>query len=60
MPKGNRSIISLECTVCKERNYTTTKNRRKSQDKLELSQVLPPVPEAHGPQGRQGLDGSVF
>jgi large subunit ribosomal protein L33 len=37
MPKGNRSIISLECSVCKERNYTTTKNRKKSQDKLELS-----------------------
>ena len=40
MPKGNRSLISLECTVCKERNYTTTKNRRKQQDKLELSEVL--------------------
>ncbi|MCE9672419.1 50S ribosomal protein L33 [Myxococcus stipitatus] len=37
MGKGNRSIISLECTVCKERNYTTTKNKKKSQDKLELS-----------------------
>ena len=37
MPKGNRSIISLECPVCKRRNYSTTKNRRKSQDKLELS-----------------------
>lgn len=41
MPKGNRSIISLECTVCKERNYTTTKNKRKSQDKLELSKFCP-------------------
>ena len=37
MPKGNRSLISLECTVCSERNYITTKNRRKQQDKLELS-----------------------
>ncbi|AKJ04931.1 MULTISPECIES: 50S ribosomal protein L33 [Archangium] len=41
MPKGNRSIISLECTVCKERNYYTTKNKRKSQDKLELSKYCP-------------------
>jgi large subunit ribosomal protein L33 len=41
MPKGNRSIISLECTTCKERNYTTTKNKRKSQDKLELSKFCP-------------------
>ncbi len=37
----NRSIISLECTVCKERNYSTTKNKRKSQDKLELSKFCP-------------------
>ena len=41
MPKGNRTIISLECTQCKERNYTTTKNRRKQQDKLELSKFCP-------------------
>ena len=36
MPKGNRSlIISLECSICKERNYSTTKNKRTSQqDKL--------------------------
>ena len=41
MPRGNRSIISLECTQCKERNYYTTKNKRKSQDKLELSKFCP-------------------
>jgi large subunit ribosomal protein L33 len=41
MPKGNRSIISLECSVCKERNYSTTKNKRKQQDKLELSKFCP-------------------
>ncbi|MCI0670355.1 MAG: 50S ribosomal protein L33 [Myxococcaceae bacterium] len=41
MPKGNRTIISLECTVCHERNYTTTKNKRKSQEKLELSKFCP-------------------
>ncbi|MBO8142600.1 MAG: 50S ribosomal protein L33 [Firmicutes bacterium] len=28
--------ISLECTVCKERNYRTTKNRRNDPDRLEL------------------------
>jgi large subunit ribosomal protein L33 len=33
----NRSIITLECTKCKERNYTTTKNKKKTQDKLALS-----------------------
>jgi large subunit ribosomal protein L33 len=41
MPKGNRSLISLECTVCRDRNYTTTKNRKKQQDKLELSKFCP-------------------
>ncbi len=33
----NRSIISLECGVCKERNYSTTKNKRTMADKLVLS-----------------------
>jgi large subunit ribosomal protein L33 len=41
MPRGNRTIISLECGQCKNRNYTTTKNKRKSQDKLELSKFCP-------------------
>jgi len=30
----NRTIITLECNVCKERNYTTTKNKRTMTDKL--------------------------
>ena len=33
----NRVIVSLECTVCKERNYSTTKNKRTTTDKLEFS-----------------------
>ncbi|MFA6349979.1 MAG: 50S ribosomal protein L33 [Candidatus Omnitrophota bacterium] len=31
-----REIITLECTECKNRPYTTTKNKKKHQDKLEL------------------------
>ncbi|MBI4467557.1 MAG: 50S ribosomal protein L33 [Acidobacteria bacterium] len=31
-----REIITLECTDCKGRNYTTTKNRRKHSERLEL------------------------
>lgn len=34
---GNRSIVTLECTTCKERNYTTTKNKKKHQDRMETS-----------------------
>jgi large subunit ribosomal protein L33 len=32
-----RVIITLECTTCKERNYSTTKNKRANAEKLELS-----------------------
>ncbi len=31
-----REIISLQCTECKRKNYTTTKNRRTMTGKLEL------------------------
>ena len=31
--KGPRENITLECTECKRRNYTTTKNKT---DRLEL------------------------
>ncbi|MFH1338796.1 MAG: 50S ribosomal protein L33 [Candidatus Omnitrophota bacterium] len=30
-----REIITLECTECKNRNYTTTKNKKKQSGKLE-------------------------
>jgi len=31
-----REIISLQCTECKRKNYTTTKNKRTMTGKLEL------------------------
>jgi large subunit ribosomal protein L33 len=31
-----RDIITMACGDCKERNYATTKNKRKTTDKLEL------------------------
>ena len=31
-----REIITLQCGDCKNRNYTTTKNKKKQQDRLEL------------------------
>jgi large subunit ribosomal protein L33 len=34
--KGGSSIITLQCSDCKERNYTTVKNRRNDPDRLEL------------------------
>jgi large subunit ribosomal protein L33 len=32
-----REIITLACGECKRRNYSTTKNRRKSTERLEFS-----------------------
>ena len=31
-----RDIITLACADCKNRNYTTTKNKKTTPDKLEL------------------------
>ncbi|MBI5167202.1 MAG: 50S ribosomal protein L33 [candidate division NC10 bacterium] len=31
-----REIITLACTECKHRNYSTTKNKRNTPDRLEL------------------------
>jgi large subunit ribosomal protein L33 len=36
-----RSIIGLECTVCKNKNYSTTKNKTRTPDKLELKKFCP-------------------
>jgi large subunit ribosomal protein L33 len=31
-----REIITLACSVCKQRNYTTKKNRREHPDRVEF------------------------
>ena len=31
-----REIVHLVCQSCKRKNYTTTKNKRRTPDKLEL------------------------
>ena len=33
---GNRDIITLMCSECRNRNYTTTKNKKKTSGKLEF------------------------
>ncbi len=32
-----REIVQLQCPVCKERNYSTTKNRKTTTERLEFS-----------------------
>ena len=36
-----RNIIHLACTVCKERTYTTSKNKRNDTQRLELNKFCP-------------------
>lgn len=36
-----RTIVTLACTECRERNYTTTKNRRTQRQRLELRKFCP-------------------
>ncbi len=38
---GNRIIITLECKECRNRNYTTTKNKRRTPERLEFSKYCP-------------------
>jgi large subunit ribosomal protein L33 len=45
---GNREIISLACEECNSRNYTTTKNKRNTPDRITLSKYCP-VCRAHRP-----------
>ena len=32
-----REIITLQCTECKRRNYTTMKNKRNDPERIELN-----------------------
>ena len=36
MAAGQRITVSLECTECKRRNYSTRKNRRNTPEKINV------------------------
>jgi len=36
-----RDIVILACTECKRRNYTTTKNKKRMQGKMEIKKYCP-------------------
>lgn len=36
-----RQVIVFECTVCKNKNYTSSKNVYNTKDKLELEKFCP-------------------
>ena len=35
------STITLQCQACKERNYTTVKNKKNDPDRLEIQKFCP-------------------
>jgi len=41
MAKGVRINVMLECKDCKSRNYSTSKSKRNTPGKLELSKYCP-------------------
>ena len=47
--KENRIVVALACTVCKSRNYTTSKNKKNNPERLELKKYCNTcrVPAAH-------------
>ena len=36
-----RDIIQMACGECKRRNYSTTKNKKKTTERIELSKFCP-------------------
>jgi large subunit ribosomal protein L33 len=34
-------LVALQCSECKRKNYTTKKNRRNTQEKLEFNKYCP-------------------
>ncbi|MEA2101574.1 MAG: 50S ribosomal protein L33 [Thermodesulfobacteriota bacterium] len=36
-----RDIVTLACKECKRRNYTTTRNKKKTTEKLEIKKYCP-------------------
>jgi large subunit ribosomal protein L33 len=39
--KADRGMITLACTDCRERNYSTEKNRRNDPQRIELNKFCP-------------------
>jgi len=39
--KDVRPVVTLQCSECKERTYTTEKNRRNDPNRLEMKKYCP-------------------
>ena len=47
--KADRTIVTLECTECSNRNYTTEKNKRNDPQRMELKKYCPIAAESDPP-----------
>ena len=50
-----RDLITLVCDGCKRKNYTSTKNKKKTTEKLAFRKFCPACRSHIAAQGRQGL-----
>ena len=41
MANPTRALVTLACTECKERNYSTSKNKRNNAERIEISKHCP-------------------
>ena len=41
-----REIIQFQCHECKNRNYSKTKNKKTTTERIGVEEVLPVLPEA--------------
>ena len=39
--KENRVVTTMACTVCRQRNYSTSKNKKNNPERLELRKFCP-------------------
>ena len=57
-----RDLITLVCDTCKRKNYTSTKNKKKTTEKLALKSSVPPAEPTsctRKARSRRGQAGSV-
>ena len=50
-----RDLVGLACDVCKRKNYTTTKNKKRTTDKLEFKKFCAHCRTHTVAQGNPGL-----
>ncbi len=41
MANPKRALVTLACTECKERNYSTSKNKKNQAERIEMNKFCP-------------------